>query len=215
MRHPTRRSNQAGELGAVWIYRGAAWALRYRWLPPVRHTAALAFVSAHMKTEQGHLSVMDALTAEPRHPASHIMPRRRTHLDPLWRVAGWLLGAVPCLVGGDLALYRTVAHVERFVQTHYDEQIAWLAHEIERGADEKRLNAPTADIWLSSSTDRDSMKELLILLRSFCADETEHRLDAESRAPPLPTGAGALLDSLWGRVVGAGSVAAVQASKWI
>jgi demethoxyubiquinone hydroxylase (CLK1/Coq7/Cat5 family) len=143
------------------------------------------------------------------------MPRRRTRLDPLWRVAGWLLGAVPCLVGGDLALYRTVFHVESFVQTHYDEQIAWLALEIERGTYEKQNNAPASTVWLSSAADRDSAKELLVLLRSFCADETEHRHDADSRAPPLPAGAGALLDSWWGCVVGAGSVAAVRASKWI
>jgi ubiquinone biosynthesis monooxygenase Coq7 len=102
------RSDHAGELGAVWIYRGV--------LAVTRDPALRAFATEHLATERTHLAFFETQLPAAWH----------TRLAPLWRLAGWLLGAGPALLG-PRAVYRTVAAVERFVDGHYAAQIARLA----------------------------------------------------------------------------------------
>lgn len=104
------RSDQAGETGAVWIYRGV--------LAVSRDRAVRAFAQRHLATEQRHLGLIDTCL-----PAAG-----RSRLLPLWRVAGWLTGALPALVG-PRAVYATIAAVETFVDRHYQDQIDRLAAE--------------------------------------------------------------------------------------
>ncbi len=101
------RSDHAGETGAVAIYRGI--------LATTRDADVREFARDHLATEQVHLELMQQL----------LPPGRRSRLLPLWRAAGWLLGALPALVGAR-AVYRTIDAVESFVDAHYAAQIARL-----------------------------------------------------------------------------------------
>ena len=98
------RSDQAGETGAVWIYRGV---LATRPRPALRQ-----FCLQHLATEQVHLIEMNGLL-----PA-----QSRSVLLPIWRIAGFLTGFLPACVG-ERTVYLTVAAVETFVQAHYQQQI--------------------------------------------------------------------------------------------
>lgn len=131
------RSDHAGELGAVWIYRGV--------LAVSRDPELRAFAEAHGRAEQAHL---DFFLAE-------LPDRWQSRLAPLWRLAGFVLGALPALFGRR-AVYRTVAAVESFVDDHYQVQI-------------DMLEAHPAHAWL---------RERLV---AFRADELHHRDDAAAR----------------------------------
>jgi ubiquinone biosynthesis monooxygenase Coq7 len=98
------RSDQAGETGAVWIYRGV---LATRPRPALRQ-----FCRQHLATEQQHLAEMNAL----------LPPQARSVLLPIWRIAGFLTGFLPACLG-ERPVYLTVAAVETFVQAHYQQQI--------------------------------------------------------------------------------------------
>lgn len=131
------RSDHAGETGAVAIYRGV---LALTADPEVR-----AFARHHLATEQLHLELMQQI----------LPPRQRSRLLPLWRVAGWLLGALPALIGAK-AVYRTIDAVESFVDAHYAAQIA-------------KLEGRPVDYALRR------------VLESCRQDEIEHRDDARRR----------------------------------
>lgn len=120
------RSDQAGETGAVMIYRGI--------LAGSRDPAVRRFAQAHLATEQGHLELLNALL-----PA-----RRRSALLPIWRVAGWLTGFLPALAGPG-AVYATIDAVETFVDHHYEEQIEKLGATGHAGALRAVLRACQAD----------------------------------------------------------------------
>ena len=98
------RSDQAGETGAVWIYRGL--------LAVSRDPGVREFAKRHLATEQGHLDQINAVLPWPQ----------RSRLLPGWRVAGFATGALPALFG-PRAVYATIAAVETFVDRHYQHQI--------------------------------------------------------------------------------------------
>lgn len=98
------RSDQAGETGAVWIYRGL--------LTVSRDEGVREFAKRHLSTEQSHLDKINAVLPWPQ----------RSRLLPGWRVAGFITGALPALFG-PRAVYATIAAVETFVDTHYQHQI--------------------------------------------------------------------------------------------
>lgn len=98
------RTDHAGETGAVMIYRGI--------LATTRDVPLRRFAQEHLETESGHLATIEQLLA----------PRLRSRLLPLWRIAGWLTGALPARVG-PRAVYATIEAVETFVDHHYTEQI--------------------------------------------------------------------------------------------
>lgn len=161
------RTDHAGETGAVYIYRGI--------LAVSRDPAVIAFSEAHLKTEQSHLEKIEAVLAK----------SDRSRLIPLWRVAGWLTGALPALFGRN-AVYHTINAVETFVDHHYQEQI-------------DRLEA---------SGDQ---PEILALLKACQADEQHHRDEAAG----LGTRQRGPLLSMWTQLVDAGSKAAVGAARVI
>ena len=102
------RTDHAGETGAVRIYDGV--------LRVTRDPALRAFAQRHRATEQDHLRQIDAWLA----------PAHRSRLLPVWKLAGWLTGALPALLG-PRAVYSTIEAVERFVDRHYQDQIQCLA----------------------------------------------------------------------------------------
>lgn len=120
------RTDHAGEVGAVCIYQGI---LRF-----TRDPALIAFAQHHLATEQDHLQKMEAWL-----PSAHY-----SRLLPLWRLAGFLTGALPALFGPK-AVYATIEAVETFVDQHYAEQIHTLASEPAFDALRKTLLVCQAD----------------------------------------------------------------------
>ena len=105
------RVDQAGEYGAVRIYEGQLAVLGARkseTTDAIRHMA---------EQEQRHLETFDALVNGRR--------VRPTALEPLWRVAGFALGAATALLGEKAAMACTAA-VEEVIDAHYARQIARL-----------------------------------------------------------------------------------------
>jgi ubiquinone biosynthesis monooxygenase Coq7 len=134
------RTDHAGESGAVMIYRGI--------LAIARDAGVRPFARGHLATEAGHLAQIEPLLAPPH----------RSRLLPLWRIAGWLTGALPALVG-PRAVYATIEAVETFVDQHYAEQI----ESIER-RDPCRVDPP--------------LQALRALLQACRGDEIAHRDEA-------------------------------------
>jgi ubiquinone biosynthesis monooxygenase Coq7 len=107
------RVDHAGELGAVHIYRGQQ-AVLGRAPAHGRIAAQLAEMEGH---EQVHLSRFDAILNE--------RGVRPTLMAPLWRAAGFALGAGTALMGPKAAHACTEA-VETVIEQHYAGQIAEL-----------------------------------------------------------------------------------------
>lgn len=162
------RSDHAGETGAVCIYNGI--------LAVSRDAAVRDFATRHRETEQGHLDLLEGL----------LPPADRSKLLPIWRVAGWLTGALPALFG-PRAVFATVDAVETFVDHHYRAQTDRLAAE-----------GILPDIHAALER---------------CREEEVHHRDEAREAGHGPA-YGPLLRA-WAWVVGSGSAAAVSAAKRI
>jgi len=108
------RVDHAGELGAVHIYRGQRAVLS---AAPGKERIAgqLAEMEGH---EAEHLARFDRLLTEHR--------VRPTALTPLWRAAGFALGAGTALLG-EKAAHACTEAVETVIEGHYADQIAELA----------------------------------------------------------------------------------------
>jgi ubiquinone biosynthesis monooxygenase Coq7 len=121
------RVDHAGELGAVHIYRGQRAVLN-RAPGKDRIAFQLQDMEAH---EAEHLSAFDALLT-----ARRVRP---TLLAPLWRAAGYALGAGTALMG-EKAAHACTEAVESVIEAHYAGQIAELgAVEPELAADLTRF----------------------------------------------------------------------------
>ena len=159
------RTDHAGETGAVCIYQGV--------LRLARDPALRAFAQRHLATEQAHLLQIEAWL-----PLAD-----RSRLLPVWRLAGWLTGALPALLG-PRAVYGTIEAVERFVDQHYEEQIQRLAAQ-------------------------PSLAPLRQTLAACQGDEVAHR-DEAARARGAEPG---LVLRAWAGLVGAGSRGAVAVCR--
>lgn len=159
------RSDHAGETGAIWIYRGILVINR---VPEVQ-----AFAERHLLTELRHLREMRALLA----------PEHRSHLILVWRIAGFVTGALSAFCG-PRTVFHTIEVIEAFVEQHYQQQINKLQ--------------PLDELSRELAT----VRAVLVECRS---DETMHRNEA-TRNATLPPGA---LTRIWRSVVTFGSRAAV------
>ena len=133
------RVDHAGEYGAVRIYEGQLAVLG------ARKGAASESIRRMAKEEQRHLETFDKLINERR--------VRPTALEPVWRVAGFALGAATALMGEKAAMACTAA-VEEVIDEHYAGQIEQLG---------------------------DSDQELKNTVADFRADEIAHRDEALAR----------------------------------
>jgi|TARA_Y100000389_G_C17470860_1_gene530599 3-demethoxyubiquinol 3-hydroxylase len=101
---PDFRSNHAGEIGAVYIYK----------------TAIICAISAksrqmskdHLKTEENHLQIIKDLVEK----------KYRSKLIPIWIMAAIILGFFGSIFGHRF-FCLTIYGVENFVKDHYQEQI--------------------------------------------------------------------------------------------
>ena len=170
------RTDHAGETGAVMIYRGILAVTRD---PGVRH-----FAQGHLVTEMGHLAQIEPLLAV----------GQRSLLLPVWRIAGWLSGALPALFG-PRAVYATIEAVETFVDHHYAEQIQSIDQQ-------------------DPACKHPQLQALRTLLQSCRDDEIEHRDEAAElfslggRPPSLAL-------RVWVWLVGAGSRGAVKICRHV
>lgn len=161
------RSDHAGEVGAVMIYAGI--------LAVSRDPEVIRFAEAHRAAELEHREFFEEwLPAE-----------EKSRLIPLWKLSGWLLGAIGAL-GGKHSVFLTIDAVETFVVQHYQRQIDALSGQPEHA-------------------------NLVAVLHSFQADEAHHRDDAAHRAS-IETGR---LLRVWAWIVGSGSALAVHAARAI
>jgi ubiquinone biosynthesis monooxygenase Coq7 len=162
------RTDHAGEVGAVCIYKGV---LQFARDPMLR-----AFAEHHLVTEQKHLQLISAWLPATQH----------SRLLPLWRLAGFLTGALPALFGSK-TVYATIEAVETFVNQHYEEQISALALQPD-------------------------LSDLRQTLLDCQADEVAHRDEAAAaHGPSQPN----VLLRAWCAMVGAGSSAAVSLIRHI
>ena len=111
------RVDHAGELGAVHIYRG--------------QRAVLGEAAGHERT-LGQLAEMEAHEAEHLARFDRLLTERRvrpTAMAPVWRLAGFALGAGTALLG-EKAAHACTEAVETVIEEHYAGQIAELeAHD--------------------------------------------------------------------------------------
>ena len=108
------RVDHAGELGAVHIYRGQRAVFE-----GVRGKEHLGERLAEVEAQEArHLARFDVLLTERR--------VRPTLMAPLWRAAGFALGAGTALIG-ERAVHACTEAVESVIEAHYAEQIAELA----------------------------------------------------------------------------------------
>jgi ubiquinone biosynthesis monooxygenase Coq7 len=103
------RVDHAGEYGAVRIYQGQLAVLK---------KGAAADTIRHMAAqEERHLAAFDRLVNERK--------VRPTALEPVWRVAGFALGAATALMG-EKAAFACTAAVEEVIDEHYAGQVTAL-----------------------------------------------------------------------------------------
>ena len=129
------RVDHAGEYGAVRIYEGQLAVLgasNSKAADAIRHMA---------EQEQRHLKTFDALVNERR--------VRPTALEPVWRVAGFALGAATALMGEKAAMACTAA-VEEVIDDHYATQVARL------GDNDPALKATVEDFRAEEIAHRDA-----------------------------------------------------------
>jgi 3-demethoxyubiquinol 3-hydroxylase len=104
------RVDHAGELGAVCIYEGQ--------LSVLARNSANAEAIRHMaKQEQVHFDAFDRMVKD--------RAVRPTALEPIWRAAGFAVGAATALMGEKAAMACTVA-VEDVIDEHYTQQMERL-----------------------------------------------------------------------------------------
>ena len=104
--------DHAGELAAVQIYRGQRAVLGHT-------NGRIAHQLEEMEAQEAvHLARFDRLLTERR--------VRPTALTPVWRLAGFGLGAVTALMG-EKAAHACTEAVETVIEEHYAGQVAELA----------------------------------------------------------------------------------------
>ena len=162
------RSDHAGEVGAVYIYKGI--------LSIAKDPVLVEFSKRHLETEREHLRKIEEVL-----PLS-----KRSKLVGIWKVAGYLLGFLPSLLGPRI-VFATIEAVESFVEDHYEEQLKYL----------RAQNDPD--------------QALIDLLQSCQDDEIEHKNESAIKKRSTP---GFLLN-FWMKIVGWGSSSAVKVAKII
>ena len=131
------RASHAGEMGAVWIYRGVLMANVFR-----RDTDIARFAAHHLETEKRHLAGFE----------NRLHFFRGSVLLFFWALAGFATGFLPALLGRNW-IYYTIYCVESFVDKHYHSQIKML------GTDDHPLTVMMLDAIKSYHQDEQSHRD--------------------------------------------------------
>ena len=132
------RVNQAGEYGATRIYAGQLAVLS-------KGSHAAHQIARMARQEQRHLDRFDALLAQRK--------VRPTALQPMWNVAGFMLGAATALMSEEAAMACTDA-VETEIDRHYSAQLDEL------GETDPELASDIADFRTEEIEHRDTARAL-------------------------------------------------------
>ena len=143
------RSDHAGETGAVWIYRGS--------LAVTSNMELRKFAEHHLATEEQHLALV----------SKQIPEQQISVFIPIWKLAGFLTGAIPAIFG-DNSVYATIDAVETFVDRHYQQQIDSLRQDDSFPALRKLLEQCQADEICHRDEARAAVKSLNHTLRAWC-----------------------------------------------
>ncbi|QLQ78404.1 hypothetical protein HG537_0A06510 [Torulaspora globosa] len=141
------RVDQAGELGANYIYAGQYFVLanKYPHLKPVLQ---------HMWDQEIH-----------HHETfNNLQTRNRVRpslITPLWKLGAFVMGAGTAMISPQAAMACTEA-VETVIGGHYNEQLRCLTNQYELNKSDKTLGTP------------EELKELTNTIRQFRDDELEH-----------------------------------------
>jgi len=146
------RSDHAGEVGAVEIYRGIKAVALWR-----GDHELMRFADEHGAVEQEHLAMMNQL----------VPGEQRSSLETPWRVAGWLTGAMPALFGRN-TVYATIQAVETFVDQHYQQQIDQLSEYSDHNAITSLLIKCQADEVHHRDDAGSRVISTNLLLRTWC-----------------------------------------------
>jgi len=131
------RVDHAGEYGAVRIYEGQLAVLKRR-----KGASASVQTIQHMaEQEQRHLKAFDRLVNERK--------VRPTALEPVWRIAGFALGAATAALG-EKAAFACTAAVEEVIDEHYAAQIEALKDK------DPALKAAVVDFRADEAAHRDT-----------------------------------------------------------
>lgn len=154
------RVDQAGELGADYIYMGqyAVLATKYPHLEPVLK---------HMwEQEVHHHATFDRLQTQRR--------VRPSLLTPFWKAGAVAIGAGTALISKEAAMACTVA-VETVIGGHYNEQLRVLMNQYNIPVYDKATGKPLTDEQLSEAIKTSpEMRELKDTISTFRDDELEH-----------------------------------------
>lgn len=131
------RVNQAGEYGATRIYEGQLAVLRL-------NSPAAKLIARMAGQEQRHLDRFNALLVE--------RGIRPTALQPVWKGAGFALGAITALISEEAAMACTEA-VETEIDRHYARQLNQL------GEDDPELAEDIAEFRADELEHRDVARE--------------------------------------------------------
>ena len=146
--------------------------------------ASLAFWSSPIKQ-----MAIEHLETEQHHllVMTHLVPAdEQSKLILIWQIMGFSLGLFAALFGYTF-FCLTISAVENFVEDHYNEQIDHLI---------KTNQSPS----------------LLALIQRCCAEESQHKFDADSNLRSLSDN---VCIRTWLKVVKSGSSIAVQMAKKI
>jgi ubiquinone biosynthesis monooxygenase Coq7 len=110
------RVDHAGEFGALRIYEGQL-AVLSRKTPASEAQSDVQSIRHMAAQEQTHFDTFERMIEE--------RSVRPTALEPVWRIAGFALGAATALMGEKAAMACTVA-VEDVIDEHYSRQIERL-----------------------------------------------------------------------------------------
>ncbi|KAK6458839.1 DMQ mono-oxygenase/Ubiquinone biosynthesis protein COQ7/CLK-1/CAT5 [Scheffersomyces xylosifermentans] len=168
------RVDQAGELGANYIYMGqyAVLASKYPHLRPVLK---------HMwEQEIHHHNTFNALQTNRR--------VRPSLLTPLWKVGAVAIGAGTALISKEAAMACTVA-VETVIGGHYNQQLRVLMNQYDVPIYDKKTGEKLSDDEITSEIEHSpELKELKDQISTFRDQELEHldtalKHDAEKAVP--------------------------------
>ena len=161
------RSDHAGEIGAICIYQGI--------LTITNEKAVEEFAKNHLATEKKHLELIETLCDK----------QDRSLLIPVWKLSGFLIGAISALMG-QKAVFAAISAVETFVVSHYQSQINRLQIE--------KLHPDTCSI-----------------LQSCCDDEARHESEASEMLDEKPK----FFVRSWCFLISVGSNLAVKCARII
>ncbi|GFZ49223.1 oxidoreductase with NADH or NADPH as one donor, and incorporation of one atom of oxygen into the other donor [Saitozyma sp. JCM 24511] len=187
------RVDQAGELGANWIYRGQKWGSALR-----GDRKTVKEVEGMWASERHHLAVMKLVQQQHR--------VRPTLLYPLWQAMAFGLGAGTALMGREAAMACTEA-VETVIGEHYDDQLRALKPLLESTASTavSPTNPNANTVADAVAAPHPSLPLLASVLEEFRDDELEHLdIAVEGGAQKAPG------HSLLSAVIGFGCKAAIK-----